>query len=133
MKFASVKHALGWYVARRKGPAQVKAFDPSDKATKTPYVDNQLVYITIAQLLHNRPPEGLGLHRRDPRRATLLDWASKSDDAGIEPDQGLVTDLAGLLEDAGLLERVVPPTGAYVEFVDLNTGQVMKTWREKKA
>lgn len=133
MKFSSVKHAIGWYVARRKGPAQLRAFDPASRATKTPYTDNSLVFFVIGQLLHYPSPVGLGLSQEDPKLVTLLRWASTSDDAGIEVDQFLLGELAELLESAGLVERVAPPQGGYVEFQDLNSGRVVRTWREKKA
>lgn len=132
MKFASVKHALGWYVARRKGPAQVKGFNPGDRATKTPFIDNTMAFIAITQLLHY-PNTGLGLKPGDRRLKVLLEWASTSDEAGIEPDPQLVSDLGVMLEAAGLLNRVDVPEGAYYEFEDLNTGEVITTWKEKKA
>jgi hypothetical protein len=132
VKFSSVKHALGWYVARRKGPAKLRAFNAADKATKTAFIDNTMIQITIAQLLHSKEPTGLALDPRGKDLAKLLEWASTSDDAGIEVDQVIVGELGTLLEEAGLLERVVPPQGGYHEFVDLNTGRKMRTWKEKQ-
>lgn len=129
VKFSSVKHAIGWFVARRRGPTRLQAFDPASRFVRTPYVDHTRVYCQIARLFVEQPPTGLGLAPGGRALAYLLQWGSTSDDAGLVPPACL-EELEELLIREGLLERVEVPRGGPFEFVDLNSGRIVRTWRE---
>lgn len=119
---------LGWYVARRRGPGRLRAFDPG--RSRTPYVDNTDVVLRIACVLHSQPPDGLGLVPWGRKLGDLLEWATTSDDAGLVVNADLHDDVQTLATEAGLLDVVNVPQGGYHVFKDLTTGNLIRTWRE---
>jgi hypothetical protein len=126
VKFRSVKSALGYYAARRRGPelAQVRHGDRVQADTRAG--DE---WITIGATLYAPEPEGVGLTRDQGDR--LLSWATRSDAAeDLGPIGALIGRVARKMRERGMLrERVQPAPVERVECVDLNTGERIQTTR----
>ena len=122
-----MKQAVGFYANFRKGPqvAQQKLAPRSDPSPKADANDWIAMAGVIADVCRR--------HRLD--LGLLLRWATTSDGATSTdgPLGRALADLRGGLESKGLIDPPVKPAECEDHwFVDLNTGQRMRTKRLTK-
>lgn len=125
-KFQSVKAALGYYFAFRRGPRLAQQ-QLAPRIQSSAHVDAD-DWIKMAKIITAVS------HRSGVGRSVLLRWAGSSDGA-VEIDGKLGAALADLrveLERAGLVDPKVEPVKCEDhEWVDLNTGRVYRSKRAK--
>lgn len=125
MIWRSAKALLGWYAARTGGPRMVSPGLGSSGGGQGK-IASDADHMRIAGILGTCTP--------GTRRA-ILAWATMPDEAAVmgPMSRAELRRVCQALERAGLLEpRVRPVETESVEFVDLETGDVVRMRRTKR-